>query len=184
MKIKAVEKIVRAEHSITLIGTEAGNQWIAATGAMYPLYGFPRMDKPSVFAWMDVPEKKRQSFAFRHDPEFYEEWDFSDAAVGEIFVERGLYSVNTPTRCMEPLNVSDGVIYLDSAYMKPFGEGALLYERRSKSGRLYIAVKEGLLLKGIILPMLIERSFADDLLDIARQTMLAKNYIVSEETEE
>lgn len=184
MKIKAVEKLCRAQRCMTLVGTEAGSQWIGVGMAIYPLYGFPQMDENSVFAWMDVPEKKRKDFSFRYECELPEPFDFSDSCDGERILIRMNYSFNTSFGCMEPINVSEGVIYLDSAYLKPFGEGALLYERRSKSGRIYIAVKEGLLLKGIILPMRIERSFAEDLLDIARQTMLAKNYIVSEETED
>ena len=72
------------------------------------------------------------------------------------------------------------VIYVDTAYLKPFGDNAMLYERRGKTGRLYIAVKEGLLLKGIILPMILERTFMDDLLEIARLTRFAKDYIAEE----
>lgn len=180
MKIKAVEKIVRAEHSITLIGTEAGKQWIGATGAIYPLCGFPQMDEASVFAWMDIPEKKRKDFVFDHIPELYEEYSFADAVEGERIIERGRYTFSTPRGSMEPLAVTDGVVYIDTAYLKPFGDNAMLYERKGKSGSIYIAVKEGLLLKGIILPMLIERAFADDLLEIARLTRFAKNYITEE----
>lgn len=180
MKIKAVEKICKAEHLITLIGAEAGKQWIGATGAIYPLCGFPQMDEDSVFAWMDIPEAKRKNFVFDHVEALYEDYDFEDAVEGERIIERSRYTFSVPSHTMEPLAVNEGVIYVDVAYLKPFGDSAMLYERRGRSGRLYIAVKEGLLLKGIILPMVVERKFTDDLLEIARLTRFAKNYITEE----
>lgn len=184
MKIKAVEKICRSQHGMALIGTEPGEQWLGVGMALYPLYGFPQMDENSVFAWMDVPEKKRKDFSFRFEYELPKAIDFSDSCAGEQILTRMQYSINTSSGCLVPINVSEGVVYVEESYLKPFGEDAQLYERKSAGGNLYIAVKEGLLLKGVILPTMVTQSFADDLLDIARQTRLAKKYIVSEETED
>lgn len=184
MKIKAVERICRSEHLVILVGSNAGEQWIGASGALYPLHGFPKMDEVSVFAWMDIPEAKRKNYVFQYDYELYEAYDFSDSSDGERYIERGRYTITTPRGCMEPLNVSEGVIYINAEYLKPFGDRMMLYERRTNDGRLYIAVKEGLLLKGIIMPMVIEQSMADDLLEIARLTRMAKRYIVSAEVED
>ena len=180
MKIKSVERICKSEHLITLIGSEAGNQWIGAGDALYALHGFPQMDEGSVFAWMDIPEAKRNKYVFRHDYELYDEYDFADATVDERYIERGRYVINTPTVSLEPLNVSEGVIYINTEYLKPFGAGMMLYERKSRDGGIYIAVKEGLIIKGIILPRIVERSMADDLLEIARLSKIAKRYMVEE----
>lgn len=182
MKIKAVEAVCRSENHIYLIG-RGDDQWIGSNGAIYPLHGFPEMNEDNVFAWLGIPEKKRKGFTFTRIPEYIKEYDFGDVSDGERPILRGNITINTSSRSLEPLRTTVGVVFLDKAYLKPFGDGATFFERKSASGRVYIAIKEGLLLKGIILPSMMEEQFTYELLEIARLTRTAKDFIITRDGE-
>ena len=68
-----------------------------------------------------------------------------------------------------PSEQSGGIVFLDTNLLKPFADekSVELYERRTKSGEIYIAVKTGLLLLGVILPVrVINETFIEMLSDL------------------
>lgn len=178
MKVKAIERMLVSERHVLIINGK--EQWVAAKGAIYPLHGFPRMNEDAVFAWLDVPANKRSGYYFEEVERNVTAYDYSDQTDDERVIERDVITVTTAEGTYVPLRVTDGVIYVNEKYLKPYKGDAALYERRTENGAIYIVVKEGLILKGIILPVKMREKFTYDLLDIARLTRMAKDYIASE----
>ena len=108
-----------------------------------------------MFALFDIPEKKQDKIRFEHKRQLPEAISFTDTVDAENALEFGNISIYARGRVLRPLKTSLGVIYINEKYLKPFSDaenGVQLYERYTPGGEVYIAVKEGFLLTGIILP--------------------------------
>ena len=78
---------------------------------------------------------------------------------------------------MVPIVTSLGVVYIHNKYLMPFKDserGVDLYERINEAGELYIAVKEGFMLCGLIRPLdIITKEFSDSLCKLADLTRVS-----------
>lgn len=130
----------------------------------------PLLDADSIFTMLDVPEDKKDKYIFRRDKLSATTLDFSDNVVGERVFDRDLINLSMGGKEIEPLRShSGGIVFLDTNLLKPFADekSVELYERRTKSGEIYIAVKTGLLLLGVILPVrVINETFIEMLSDL------------------
>lgn len=130
-------------------------QWVSNGVAAYPLHNMPWLDEETLFAIFDVPADKRDKYTFRSADLSSVALDFSDNAPQEKVLERDMLQLCMDGREVEPLKSTHGIIFLDTQFLKPFADeqSMELYERCTKSGETYIAVKSGLLLLGVIMPM-------------------------------
>lgn len=155
MKLSTIQQICKGAKRIELYSPQDGCQWIGDGGALYPLYNLPRMDGDSIFAMFDIPEGKRDKIHLWQHTTLPENACFTDFAEGEVLVGLGDLEVSLSGRVLVPLKTSHGAIYINRKYLLPFKDsenGVLLYERNTSSGTVYVAVKEGFLLTGIIFP--------------------------------
>lgn len=170
MKIKTIEALCKARGTICLADAE-GVQWISDGMAAYPLYGMPRLDKSNIFTVFDIPEDKRGKYMFDDSGRIADTVNLSDNADGEKQVESGGILIHTGGYILVPIKTSGGIIYINKKHLAPFSDsenGVMLYERISKSGTVYIAVKTGFFLAGVISPVnVINKDFADELTDMA-----------------
>ena len=78
------------------------------------------------------------------------------------------------------LETSRGLVCINSQFLKPFQglkEGYELYERFSEKQGIYIAVKSGFSLVGIILPLkIIDDKFVEELERVFELAECAKNF--------
>ena len=166
MKIKAIEAICKAHKHITLCNTERG-QWIGVGSAAYPLRNIPMLTEDHLFAIFDIPEDKQSRFYIESKSELPSEYDFSDATKYENLLEPYPIEISAYGGIIVPIVTSLGVVFINKKYLKPFEDserGVDLYERVNDAGRLYIAVKDGFMLCGIILPIdIINEEFAGQL---------------------
>ena len=102
-------------------------------------------------------------------------------------LERGSMEIYANGRVLEPLKTSLGVAFINTRYLKPFADadgGFNLYERIEQSGNIYIAVKCGFILLGIISPYdLVSKQFVEKLqtlLDLSKVTLQNKEQRVIE----
>lgn len=155
----------------------ASVQWISDGGAFYPLYNLPEMEEENVFALFDIPEKKQEKIHFEHKYQLPEALSFADATATETPLEFGNISIYARGRILAPIKTSLGIIYINEKYLKPFSDaenGVQLYERYTPRGGVYIAVKEGFLLTGIILPYdIITKEFVAELETIYKLSAIA-----------
>ena len=175
MKIKSVSAICKANRSIILYEGESC-QWIGDGAAIFPLFGLPKMTEEHIFTMFDVPENKRDGFYFKS----YEETQpfcFEDIDVAEQLLDRATLSIYTKGRTLEPLKTSLGITFINERYLQPFSDapgGFEFYERISPSGQVYIAVKVGFMLYGLILPYdIVSDDFVQDLDSLLKLSEIA-----------
>ena len=168
MKIKAIEAICKQHKHITLYNTSDFGQWISAGSAVYPLNGLPRLTEDNLFTIFDIPDEKRSKFYIESKSERPLMYEFEDASDSESLIE--IYPMNIGG-ILVPIVTSLGVVYIHNKYLVPFKDserGVDLYERINDAGELYIAVKEGFMLCGLIRPLdIITKEFSDSLCKLA-----------------
>ena len=156
VKLSSIQQICKGAKRIELFSDpSAPVQYISDGGAFYPLYGLPKMEEENVFTLFDIPEKKQEKIRFERKHKLPEIINFSDTTDDEIALEFGMISICTRGRILSPLKTSLGIVYINEKYLKPFSDaenGVQLFERHTPGGEIYIAVKEGFLLTGIIIP--------------------------------
>lgn len=155
MKLNVIQKICKSSKRIELYSPQSGVQWIGDGGAIYPIYDLPRMSGNSVFTLFDIPEGKRDKIALWQYNELPKKVSFYDYDEGECLMEQGDLSICFGGGYLIPLKSSLGAVYINKKYLEPFKDsesGVQLYERNTSSGAVYIVVKEGLLITGVIFP--------------------------------
>ena len=179
MKIKQIESILKAEKTIIVVETSAC-QWLGNGAAFYPVHNLPKLTKENIFTIFDIPEEKRDKFYFE-ERELPSWLNFEDTDKSEQMLDRGSIGICAQGRTLEPLKTSLGITFINERYLKPFADadgGYELYERIDALGRVYIAVKSGFLLLGIIsMYDLINEKFVNtlqSLLDLSRVALSNK----------
>ena len=169
MKIKAVESLLKQTKFINLYDDDRC-QWVSNGHACYPLRNMPLLDADSIFTMLDVPEDKKDKYIFRRDKLSATTLDFSYYVVGERVFDRDLLALSMGGKEIEALRShGGGIIFFDTSFLRPFAdeESVELYERHTRDGKSYIAVKTGLLLLGVNLPIrVINESFIEMLSDM------------------
>ena len=177
MKIKTVESLLKQTKFITLYDDDRC-QWVSNGHACYPLRNMPLLDADSIFTMLDVPEDKKDKYIFRRDKLSATTLDFSDNVVGERVFDRDLLALSMGGKEIEALRShGGGIIFFDTSFLRPFAdeESVELYERHTRDGKSYIAVKTGLLLIGVILPIrVINESFIEMLSDMTNLSVYAR----------
>lgn len=168
MKLSAIQQICKGAKRIELWSdSESRTQWISDGGAFYPLYNLPNLEAENVFALFDIPEKKQDKIYYERKDRLPQALCFQDYLEGEVALDFGTISIYKRGRVLRPLKISLGAIYINEKYLKPFTDsenGVQLYERRTAGGVPYVAVKEGILLVGIILPYdIVTKEFVEEL---------------------
>lgn len=173
MEIKKIIKLCKDNDTIRIYENE-GRQWISDGCALYPLYGLPLFDEANICAAYDISAKKAEKMHIAFDLSLPSGYDFSDDAEKEMQCTRGepLFGA------LVPITTSHGIEFIQNKYLSPFADSddnmLYIYERATAAGSTYFAVKEGLMLVGIIMPYdCINESFVNRLRSIADQCEIA-----------
>lgn len=174
MKIKAIANICNSNKTIQIYENEVC-QWIGNGAVIYPLYNLPKLSEEHIFTMFDIPEDKKGKYIINVN----ENMPLScctDAFEGEQLLERSSLSIQFKGYMLEPIKTSQGMIFINEKYFTPFSdsESYELYERVTPGGQPYIAVKEGFLLLGCIMPIdIITDDFIEKLTDILNFSKVA-----------
>ena len=179
MKIARIASILKKEKQVFLYNTADDVQWIGDGNALYPLFDFRALclDEDSLFAILGIPENQRDKF--HYDSLFMPDTiSVKDRDPAENQLDSGSMTINTGGRSLLPLRTQKGLVFIDHKYLSPISsvmEVVELYERISPSGEIYIAVKAGFMLTGLIMPVkdAISKSFVNTIKDIADQCAMA-----------
>lgn len=154
MKLNAIGSILKARKTIH-IREGAACQWLGDGIALYAMYNLPWLNLDNVFTLFDITEDNRGKF-YLTEQELPEIYNFNDDdSTEELIGERSLFTIGFNGRNLIPLKTSRGVLYVDKKYLKPFADlpdGFELFARTTESGAVYIVVKSGLFILGIIMP--------------------------------
>lgn len=175
MKIKKIASFCNSAQTIIVFDkfTRDGDldvQWVGDGYACYPIYDMPKLDMESLCVIFDVPEKKRATFVYRHDP-VPDTYSFSDIDETENLIVTSHINIVANGRVLMPLPTQRGIAFIDTKYLAPLADirPYEIYERIAKDKTSYFAVKAGLILQAIILPYeIITDDFAQRFEDIAR----------------
>ena len=168
MKIQSIKQICKGAKRIDLYSpAEENDQWISDGCAFYPLYNLPVLRYESICTMFDIPEKKRDKIQIEEKRSLPHSFNFGDCDDREQPLRASPLALYLYGRTLIPLESSQGAIYIDKKYLAPFADaenGVQLYERVTAQGNVYVAVKEGFLLTGIIWPYnVVTQNFVNDL---------------------
>lgn len=165
MKLNAIGSILKARKTIH-IREGAACQWLGDGIALYAMYNLPWLNCENVFTLFDITEDNRGKF-YLTEQELPEIYNFNDDDSSEELIgERSLFTIGFNGRNLIPLKTSRGVLYVDKKYLKPFADlpdGFELFARTTESGAVYIAVKAGLFILGIIMPFYLDAERVSEL---------------------
>lgn len=186
MIIKKIAAICKSRKSVALFDDkEAEIQWISDGCAVYPLYDMPPLDEETVLVVLDVPGDKRGDYRVKHEalPAVYNFRDEDD--LERMLPEMDVGIVFKDSKLM-PARTSRGLRFFNPKYLEPLNDldGFELYERQTKDGEIYFAVKTGFILQAILLPALPEPDvLADRLRMLASEMETTLHYKTLEEEE-
>lgn len=156
MKLSIIAALCKKRKYVVIFShPDSDDQFVTDGRAIYKLEGLPFLTVDALLKIFDVSEKEKDKW-------FAEEREmpnlcFDDNMPGERLIEKveEFPEVSWFGIALRPLSVSSGVLMIKSEYLKPLGNSKYiqLFERKNEYGS-YIAVKDGLYLKAIILPQM------------------------------
>ena len=153
MKIKHITALCKRQKTVYLYDGNDGQQYVGDGAAIYPLYGLPRLDEKSILTVLDVPYDKRLEYEVRRGALAVNAED-SDPEEEPIGMEyRGLVIV-VDGDSIAPIKTSRGIVFIRTKYLSPIMDhrGLTFFLRTTYQQDPCIAVKEGFLLRALIMP--------------------------------
>lgn len=166
MKIKKLAALCKSEETI-VVKSKGNYQWIGTGLAMFPVYNLPILTQSEICAMFDFSKNLSEDINYR----FVEntEINFDDTCECENRLEPLITSVNWLGETYKMYITSKGVAFLKESLLAPINdEGDLEIYERFNGRNIYFAVKRGLLIVGLIMPVYLNEKFNDELQQISR----------------
>ncbi|MBR2335824.1 MAG: hypothetical protein IKA62_06350 [Clostridia bacterium] len=184
MKIKKIVDMCRREGTVKIFVDESGVQWLGNGYACYPLYDIPTLTEDEFYTIFDFTPKQRNETVFTRSP-FPDSLCNDDIHPTDQHCDRLSQYIPFGSRLLIPFSTAVGIKFLDDEYLAPLvGETdkVEVFERTSKNGESYFAVKVGMTLRAIIMPFnAINKSFVDNIGEIYS---LCKNALINKDAEQ
>lgn len=177
MKIKNVIKACKAHRTIQVVYVRNGNEeekWLGDGRSLWLMPEYMNCDMDGIFGIYDFSEAEQEKTQYILKNARDVSFDFSDSEEsGEVDLLGIILNVSGAE--YRPIKTEEGVIYIEEKYFSIFTDKQFsLKLKRMQDKEPYIAVYEGLLLIGIILPSEIETPALADALAIMHANMKAK----------
>lgn len=154
MKFKKIESILKNKRTL-IICKGPDCQWLGDGTAFYPCYNFPNLDEKTLPLILDITDTQIEKYTIQVKG-LPKRISFLDTDKAEVALKRGAFEFVIDGMHLEPIGTSQGIVFINTKYLKPYAdekEGVQLYERTNEVGDVYIAVKKGFMLIGIIAPI-------------------------------
>ena len=149
MQFKKIISLCKREKKIILLN-KYGKQWIGNGAVFFCLDGYPAMSAENIFRVFDIKKDEESKYLLTDSDETAALLDFGENEAAEYDLATSPYIFGCSGGDYMPI-VADGELHLlDTEYLSAFGGGANLFARRTSSGRLYVAVRHGIFLEGLI----------------------------------
>ena len=166
MLLKEIEKALKQRSQIRFFNAP-DYMWLGNGEAWYPVEDLPFLEAEELYYILNIPEDKRGKFtieAASSKLDIFRDNDDAEELPGRVF-----YDMTIKDTIYRPMKTSTGIIFVDVSYLRPFKKTD--YEiriRLNENGNPYIAIKEGMFLKGIIVPVTkVDEKFVSDLYELA-----------------
>ena len=151
-------------------------QWIGDGFASYPIYSLPYLSEESMQMLLSVDFDAWSKYTYDYISKVpFSEEDFTSDEISLSELE-----VEISYRGCDMILLSDGarVYYIEKKYLKPFNDFEPVFLYRSE--KKMIAVKEGMLLRGMIMPHYFADVSKKELLDELRKAYLMTDGMLKE----
>lgn len=157
MIFKNLTALLRGHKRIILYGDPEELQWVGDGGAIYPLHGMPGMVEDDLPAVFDVPEKDEGKYLIDHHLTLPETLCYKDEDPrGETQLRPEAWVLKRYDTLYVSVQTSRGLRFYNPDYLRPLKDlqnTLEIYERRATDGCMYFALKSGMLLQALILPL-------------------------------
>lgn len=170
MKIKKAFDICKKSKIISTFKNN-DDQWLSDGKAAYPLNGLPELTEECICRLYDIKDTQREKIKFfinRNKPVDinFEDMDGSESDTEAMNIGVVIDGIGV---CL-PIMTEEGLMFIERRYLEPLFDvqqnDIFIKLRRSKEGINYLAVKVGLLLFAVILPVEITDEFVVKLGDL------------------
>ena len=178
MKIKNVIKSCKARRTIQVVVVGSGDyleRWLGDGRSLWVMPEWMNCDQESIFGIYDFSETEQEKTEYILKSAKDVRLDFKDSEEsGDVDLLGVVLNINGAE--YRPIKTEEGVIYIEEKYFSIFADKQFsLKSKYMPDGSPYIAVYEGLLMIGIILPSKIETPALCDALGIMYYDMKGEN---------
>ena len=161
MQFKKIISLCKREKKIILLN-EHGKQWIGNGAVFFCLDGYPELSEENIFRVFDIKKDEETKYLLTDSDETAALLDFGENETAEYDLATSPYIFGCSGRDYMPIAADGELHLLDTEYLSAFGGGVNLFARRSNvgqlnlfahrppAGRLYVAVRRGIFLEGLI----------------------------------
>ncbi len=174
MKIKKIASLCKKTKLVNTIIDKNNVQWIGNGYGIYPLFGMPIMSDENLCTIFDIAEKQVDKYRFTNGQ--CSKICFDDNCEKENILEENDITIIVADKVLKSYQTSNGIMFIDTDYLTPFDDMAEvdIYERIGNDGKLYFAIKVGLILYGIVMPYnCINEKFITDIKLLTDQCVIA-----------
>lgn len=175
MKIQKITKQCREKGIVLLYDYTDGagviTQWISNGCACWPVDGLPYLELDHITRIMELTDKQMDKMSLQKQPA-PQTLDFSDAAPGEVLLDPERIAFSWSGKILQPVSCGAKTYLIDRSLLEPIVaeyDNTELWMRRSTDGGVYFAVKAGMMLVGMVLPVKTDDGMPELLGQIARQ---------------
>ena len=175
MKLNSILSLLKQRKRVVIHNGDNA-QWIGDGFASYPIYSLPYLSEESMQMLLGIDFEAWSKYTYDYiDRVPFSEEDFTadEITLSELEVEISY-------RGCDMILLSDGarVYYIEKKYLKPFNDFEPVFFYRSE--KKMIAVKEGMLLRGVIMPHYFADVSKKELLDELRKAYLMTDGMLKE----
>ena len=183
MKLNSILSLLKQRKRVVIHNSDSA-QWIGDGFASYPIYSLPYLSEESMQMLLGIDFEAWSKYTYDYiDRVPFSEEDFTSDEISLSELE-----VEVSYRGCDMILLSDGarVYYIEKKYLKPFSDFESMFFYRSCEKM--IAVKEGMLLRGLIIPHHFAEVSRKELIEELRKAYLMtdgmlKELAVSEQAE-
>lgn len=158
MIINKIIQLCKKEKRILLINV-GDSQWLSDGHAVYPMHEMPEFDIDSLMKTYDISAKKGEKFIKNHISAEKLSLNFNDSCTDEVLCEENPIRIAINGTTYIQILTENGCELLDSKYFAPLADAnedmVQIYQRITKKGDVYFAVKDGMFLISLIQPTLV-----------------------------
>lgn len=185
MKLKALAKLIKSNGDVTLYNdTDNLEQWVKTGNGIYLLTRLPWIEDPfQLLNILDISGKDQEKLAINHKP-LTDDYSFRDDYPGERDMYDSSLELKLGSLELLPARTSMGLRFYEKDYLAPLkdiGDDYQIKERMGKGSEPYIAVKQGLCIRAIIVPECLEQTkMATELQQLHEEMMVTMSYLATQ----
>ena len=188
MKHQKLFSLCKKKGCFIIFGNEDNknqNQWLGTDAGLFLIEHLPYLTKSYIIALLDITPKQQEKTIFKHESNLPICYNFGDSDESEKMLEQDLIAQTYKGDNVQPLFTSQGIKFINTALLEPFADVAdmiEIYERFTEDGHIYFAVKFGMMLKAIIMPInILSEDFVTKIETLAIKCRAALNEQVRKE---